>query len=187
MNKIELLEPDPACAKMRGLFICRLFEATEPMWSRWKRPHGKLVRLWQWHNGWTTVGLNYLENCALGAAAQLTTFYMGLIDGTTTPTLAPSDTMAVHSGWTENPTYSGGARPAWTPGSASGGIITNPATVNFTASSGITIAGAFIVSDPTLSGTAGTLICTAKGPTSQALTTGQVLQITYALQITPTN
>ena len=53
----------------------------------------------------TNAGLNHLLDVALSGASQITSWYVGLTDGTPTP--AAADTLASHSGWTEVTDYTG--------------------------------------------------------------------------------
>lgn len=146
---------------------------------------GSLCRRLSFKNGAVNVGMNTLLGTMFKSQSQLANWYLGLIDGSTSPVLSRSDTMASHAGWNENVSYNGGARIAWSPGSPSGGVITNGAA-NFTLSNNVILAGAFLASDSTLGGSAGTLFATGIAP-NQSLITGQILQVTYTIVLTPLN
>lgn len=107
-------------------------------------------------NGITNEGLNTLLYIGFQQGGT-PSWYIGLIDGTTPPSLSPSDTMATHPGWTENVDYDETERPEWeTVGSGVGKIISTtfpPFTMNADSS----IAGAFIVSNNTKGGSVGDL------------------------------
>lgn len=94
--------------------------------------------------------------------------------------LANSHTMASHAGWSELTGYSQTARPALTIASPSSGrSSSNAATVaSITADASITVAGAVLTSSPTKGGTTGTLYGGADFASAQALTSGQILQLT---------
>jgi len=102
-------------------------------------------------------GLNEILSSTLAGGTQTTTWYIGLTDST--PTAAAGDTMGSHAGWAEVTGYDESARQTWTAGSVSGQSVDNSgSTATFTISSNsTTIGGAFLVSDSTKGGTAGTL------------------------------
>lgn len=144
-------------------------------------PDGSIAASGSFANSWTTLGLNYLLNVGLNQLAGFSAIFMGLIDGAVTPTLAITDTMGTHTGWTENTGYSQNPRPTWTPsGNAAGGVIVNSAVVTFTATGSRAIAGAFLCDSSTVGGTAGTLICTGLAANVQNLVVGQNLNLTYS-------
>lgn len=106
----------------------------------------------------TTAGKNDLLTQYFKGSAYTAAWFVGLVDGGTTPTYAAGDTMASHAGWTENVGYSNANRVTWTGGTASAGSIDNsgsPAAFNINATG--TIAGDFVVSNSTKSGTTGVL------------------------------
>jgi hypothetical protein len=63
-------------------------------------------------NGIVDEGMHALLDIMFRAQTQSTVWYMGLID--TGATLSDSDTAATHAGWTENTSFTGGARQNWT-------------------------------------------------------------------------
>lgn len=127
----------------------------------------------------TNAGLDALNNIMFHGATQIATWYIGLIDDG--ETLAAADTLASHSGWTENTEYSSpAARGEWTEGASSSQVITNATSVDFTMNDSGTLAGLFLCS--VSSGTSGTLF-------SEAAFTGgdrtyvstDVIKVTYTL------
>jgi hypothetical protein len=105
-----------------------------------------------------TAGKNDLLTQYFKGAAYTSTWYVGLVDGTTTPTYNAADTMASHAGWTENVGYSNATRVTWTGGTVSGGSVDNSASpASFLISATGIIAGSFVVSNNTKGGTTGTL------------------------------
>lgn len=159
-------------SKLHGRFHCEVYN-----------PDGTLDRAFDLVNGDTNAGLNDLLNVYFNSGTQKTTWYLGLIDNVAFSAVSASDTMVTHTGWSENTQYSGGVRPTWTSGAASGQAVTNAATVNFTFTASAAIKGIFVVSDSTLGGTAGTLFATATG-TVQSFTSGQILKATYTKALT---
>lgn len=113
------------------------------------------------HNLVVNVGLQDLNTKYFTASGYTPVWYLGLVDGGSTPTYAAGDTLASHAGWTElaaGTVYSG-SRKSVTFGSASLGdpsTITNsasPSVFNILASA--TVAGAFLSNAS--SGTSGIL------------------------------
>lgn len=103
------------------------------------------------------VGLDHLLDVALSAASQITTWYVGLTDGT--PTVAAGDTSASHVGWTEVTAYDEGVRQTFVEAGVSGQSLDNSASkATFTIDSdSTTIGGAFLISISTKGGSTGTL------------------------------
>lgn len=127
----------------------------------------------------TNAGLNHILASEFTSGAIVTTWYIGLINNSPSPSLAGADTLASHSGWTETAAYSGN-RPAWTNGAVSGQSTTNASTVNFAMNATVTVYGLFICS--AASGSSGTLWATAAftGGT-QAVNNGDTLQTTFTV------
>lgn len=119
----------------------------------------------------------YWKGSAYSAA-----FYVGLKGS---GTIAAGDTMASHAGWTEVTGYSQGARPALTFGAVTG---TTTASVDNSASPAafginatVTVAGAFITTDSTKGGTAGTLIGASDFATPRAMQNLDTLNVTTSM------
>lgn len=109
------------------------------------------------------AGLNYLLDAGLSGGTPVTTWYVGLTDGT--PTVAAGDTMGSHAGWVEVTAYDEANRPTWQDGGVSGQSVDNSGnTATFTISTnGTTVGGAFLVSTnvPGASPDSGTLYAAA--------------------------
>lgn len=136
-------------------------------------------------NGITTAGLNHILDTEFHAGTQVTTWYLGLINGSSTPTLAAADTMSSHAGWTEYTTYSQTNRVAWDETAAASGATTSNATSDFSMSGSGTVAGGFLTSVSTKSGTTGTLFMTATfSGGNQTVSNGDTLKLTYTLSTT---
>lgn len=119
-----------------------------------RNPAGELVHVEEWGNLITNAGLNQLLQ---GGLVDGGPWYVGLTDGAPTP--AAGDTMAAHPGWAEVDSYDEAARQVWTPGAVASQAVDNTASpaIFTVTSNGTTIGGAFLVSNTTKSGTAGTL------------------------------
>ena len=136
------------------------------------------------------TGLTYMVGTSLDAAAQTTTWYLGLIGSLTS--IAPGDTMSTHS-WTEDTNYSQANRPTATFGTASitgtsVASIDNSASVAvFSINGTTTINGAFLTTSNTKGGTTGTLF-SAKAFTggARSVISGDTLNVTYTFSLTGT-
>ncbi len=105
----------------------------------------------------TTEGLNHVLSSTLDGGTQITTWYVGL-KGTGSP--AAGDTL----------------------GTASAGSIDNTASkATYSINGTATIAGAFITSDSTKSGTTGTLYGVVDFASSRAVISGDTLEVTVTL------
>jgi hypothetical protein len=136
-------------------------------------------------NGITTAGLNHILDTEFHAGTQVTTWYLGLINGASTPTLAAADVMSSHAGWTEYTTYSQTNRVAWDETAAAAGSNTSNTTSDFSMNGSGTVAGGFLTSVSTKSGTTGTLFMTATfSGGNQTVSNGDTLKLTYTLSTT---
>jgi hypothetical protein len=134
-------------------------------------------------NGVTTVGLNGILNSYFSTTGDPGAWYLGLISSVSYTALLPADTMAAHfPGWTESVNYSAITRPAWGPGAAAAGSMTNAVAVAFTMTAGETIKGFFCVNDNVKNGTGGILWATALFATDdQTVVASDVLNVTYTI------
>jgi len=137
----------------------------------------------QARNGVTTVGLNGILDTYFGSTADPGTWYLGLISSVSYTALLITDTMAAHfPGWTESVNYSAATRPAWGPGAAAAGSVTNVAAVAFTMTAGETIKGFFVVNNNVKGGSTGILWATALFTTlDQTVVASDVLNVTYTI------
>jgi hypothetical protein len=126
-----------------------------------------------------TVGKNNLLDVYLGASTQTSTWYMGLVDGASSPTYAAGDTLASHAGWTESTAYSGSNRIATTFGTASAGSLTsNPASFSINASA--TIAGALMCQTQVRATTTGVLYSAGNFTGgNRTVVSGDTIVVTY--------
>jgi len=150
----------------------------------------------RWEETFKNLVMNFgkqdLLNKYFTGSSYTAAWYLGLVDGASTPTYNAADTSASHSGWTENVNYSQTTRPAVSfgaatssgggAGSAGTGSITNsssPSAFSITSPGG-TIAGAFLISNNTKSGTTGTLFSAGNFTTgSRTVLAGDTLNVTY--------
>lgn len=132
--------------------------------------------------GITNQGIAYALNLAFPSPSYR--WYVGLINNTPAPVLAPGDTMTSHAGWVEalySVAYSQSARPQWTNGVVSNDVLTNASVVSFSIiSSSITIYGILLTDAST--GTGGNLFGTAQfvgGP--QTVVNSDTIELTISL------
>lgn len=141
--------------------------------------HGNLKWTEDISNLVTNAGESYMLQAGLDAQTQITSWFIGLTDGT--PTVAETDTMASHAGWVEVTAYSEAVRQAWTGGTESGQSIDNsaaPADFSINADS-TTVGGAFLASSSTKGESASTLYAVgAFSGGDRAVDDGDTLSIT---------
>lgn len=130
----------------------------------------------------TTAGKNAaLEQVFSGTAFG--TPFLGLVDGGSAPTYNTADVMSSHAGWTENVAYSNATRPQPTWGSASAGSKATTATA-FNINGTATIAGCFLTTNSTKSGTTGTLYsCGNFSGGNKSVSNGDTLNVTYTASL----
>ena len=126
------------------------------------------------------TGLQYMNTQVFKGVTYTATWYMGLIN--TGASYTAADTMLSHATWTENAGYSQTARPTMAFGTATTAdpsVIASTATV-FSINATGTIAGAFLTTDNTKSGTAGTLFSAGNFTVGdRSVVSGDTLNVTY--------
>jgi len=146
---------------------------------------GTLLETIPFPNGATDVGKQYMLGATFNGTTPITTWYFGLLDGTSgTPTLASGDTMASHPGWTEFVTYDEGNRQTWVKAiNTLNNTMASSAAAQFTVSNAVSnpayIAGGFLTSSSTRGGTAGTLWAHGLFPNPVPVQAGDVFKINY--------
>ncbi len=127
----------------------------------------------------TNAGIDHILNVEFDGATQVTTWYLGLINNSPSPSLAAADTLASHAGWTESVAYAGN-RKAWTNGASSSQSMTNAVTVDFVMSATLTVYGFILCS--VASGTSGVLFCeVAFSGGTTAVVSGDTLEVTCTI------
>lgn len=141
------------------------------------------------HNLVTNVGLKNMNENHFTGSGYTATWFLGLVNNSPTPSYAAGDTAASHAGWVESADYTQATRPTCTFGTATTAdpsVITNSASVAvFTMNGTVTIAGAFLISNSTKSGTTGILFSasTFQSPGSRAVVSGDTLNVTYEFSL----
>lgn len=119
---------------------------------------GKLIGKYEVPNLIVNQGKNKLLDVMFHAVTQITTWYLGLVDGAGSPTVAAGDTYAQingTNGWDEFTSYDEATRQEWTEGAAASQSITNASPVVFTISATGTVYGLFLVGGGTAPSTKG--------------------------------
>ena len=131
----------------------------------------------------TTAGKNDLLDKYFAGSTYTAAWYLGLVDGASTPTYNAADTSASHAGWTENVSYSNSTRPAVSWASASAGSKASTAT-SFSISGTATVAGAFLIANSTKSGTTGVLYSAGSFTGgNRSVASGDTLNVTYTASV----
>ena len=136
----------------------------------------------EFSNGITDEGIHHVLDRFTdftGPEPTLAPWYAGLIDSSGFTGVDASDTMASHTGWTENQSYSESVRQTLSFGAAAARAISD--SVSFSINATVTIQGLFVPSDNTKGGTSGTLFSTALFSTPPALVSGNTLTANYTL------
>lgn len=142
----------------------------------------------KWSEGFknlvTTVGKNFMLDTTFSGSTYSAAWYLGLVNGASSPTYNAADTMSSHAGWTEFTSYSESTRPAPSWGSASAGSKATTAT-SFSINGSGTVAGAFMTTNNTISGTTGTLYSAGNfSGGSRTVASGDTLNVTYTATLT---
>ena len=141
------------------------------------------------HNLVVNQGLQTMNAVYFAGGTQITAWYLGLYGSGATNSPAAGDTMALHTGWTEETGYSNATRPQCNFGTATTAdpsVISNtlsPAQFNINATA--TIGGAFLTSSNTKGGGTGTLFSAADfaSPGDRSVVSGDVLVLTYTFSL----
>lgn len=139
------------------------------------------------HNKVVNEGLKDMNDKYFSGSTYTAAWYIGLVTGPGSGnTYAAGDTLATHTGWTENTDYSGN-RKAATFGAAT---LADPSVINNSGSVAVfnmtgtaTIAGAFLASVDT--GTSGILFSASnfQSPGDRDVVSGDTLNVTYQFSL----
>jgi hypothetical protein len=152
---------------------------------------GKLKWEEQSHNLVVNQGLQDMNSKYFTGSGYTAAWYLGLISGAS-PTIAASDTLASHAGWTEVTPSSGytGNRKAVTFGSATTAdpsVISNSGSAaQFAMLGTYTVSGAFLCAAAT--GTSAVLFSasTFSSPGNRSVVSGDTLNVTYTFSLAAT-
>jgi hypothetical protein len=160
-------------AKFGGVFTVECRDADGNL--KWEEEFPNLV---------VNEGLQYINTQFFKGITYTATWYMGLVNGPGAGnTYLAANTMASHAGWTENVAYVQSARPTMAFGSATladPSVISTSTPVVFTMNASATIAGAFVTTDNTKSGTTGVLFSVGNFTVGdRSVVSGDTLNVTY--------
>ena len=152
---------------------------------------GVKIGQYEFSNNVTNEGKNLLLNVQFNATTAITAWYLGLIDGSGTPTLAVGDTYAQiggTNGWNESTIYTASTRQAWGNGAAASQSVTNSTSVVFNMNASGSVYGLFVVGGGSAAATkndhsgGGTLWADAAFSSgTQTVTNGDQLKVTYTI------
>jgi len=134
----------------------------------------------------TDEGLNYILDSALSNATQSAAFYVGIFSNNYTP--QATDVMSTFAGagvaGEITTAVAETTRQTWVDAGAASKVVSNTASpAVFTANSTVSSYGAFLSSDPTMSGTTGNLIAASQFAAVRNLLNTDTLNVTYTLNI----
>lgn len=149
---------------------------------------GNLKWTEDFHNLVVNEGLQYSNTQVFKGVTYTATWYIGLVEGPGAGnTYGPTDDMGSHGGWTENVGYTQANRPTLTFGTATDAnpsVIATSAAV-FSMNATADIAGAFITTENTKSGTTGTLFSVGNFTVGdRGVVSGDTLNVTYTFSAT---
>ena len=149
---------------------------------------GNLKWAEDFHNLVVNEGLQYSNTQVFKGVTYTATWYIGLVNGPgASNTYAAANDMASHAGWTENVGYTQANRPTLSFGTATDAnpsIIAATAAV-FSINATGTIAGAFLTTENTKSGTTGTLFSVGNFTVGdRGVVSGDTLNVTYTFSAT---
>jgi hypothetical protein len=139
------------------------------------------------HNLVVNEGLQNMNDEYFTGSGYSAAWYLGLVTGPGAGnTYAAGNTLASHSGWTENTDYSGNRKAVTfgTPTTADPSVIDNSGSPSqFSMTGTATIAGAFLASVDT--GTSGVLFSVSnfQSPGDRAVVSGDTLNVTYEFSL----
>jgi hypothetical protein len=130
-----------------------------------------------------TVGKNDLLDKYFAGSSYTAAWYLGLVDGATTPTYAAGDTLASHAGWTESTAYSGSNRATVAWNAAASGSKASTST-SFSINGTATIAGALLTVTQARATTTGVLYSAGSFTGgNRSVTNGDTLNVTYTASV----
>jgi hypothetical protein len=128
------------------------------------------------------TGLQDMNTKYFTGSSYTATWYIGLVGNTSSnTTFSGGDTLASHTGWEENTSYSGNRKAATFADPSN--INNASSTASFTMNANATISGAFLANVAT--GTSGTLFSVSdfQSPGDRQVVSGDVLNVTYSFNL----
>ena len=141
-----------------------------------------LKAIYEVPNGIVDVGLNHILETEFNGGAQISTWYIGLVDNSAFSAFADADTLSSHAGWSEFTSYTESNRVTWGVGTAATRAISNSSTADFSINASGNLKGIFVSSNNVKStGNTGTLWSTAAFSSVVATANGDTLKVTYTV------
>lgn len=165
--------PSRTALRLRGRAVLRYIRPDgRHGWTRWLR------------NGVTWEGVNWLLEVGFRAGTQSPELYCGLITNAGFSAVDINDTHMSHAGWSEFTGYLEGARVAWQPQAANGGLMGTLASAQFNISVAGEIRGCFLATVDTLGSVgAGTLYNTVQAVSGLPVDIGGTLSVRPSVRI----
>lgn len=158
-------------AKLKGRFVIEHRDSDD-----------KLLGTYEFPNGIVDEGLNHILDTQFTGSAQVSTWYIGLVDNSGWSAFADADTLSSHAGWSESTEYTESNRVTWDEDAASSRSISNSTTADFSINATGNLKGVFISSNNVKStGNTGTLWSTAAFSSVVATSNGDTLKVTYTV------
>ncbi len=155
--------------KIGGIFLVECFDKDGNL--KWREVG---------HNLYVDEGLDYILNVIFKGGTRSDPLYVGL-----TATANPDATWTMSNQgttWNEFTGYSETTRQEFVDGAISSHRIDNSASkASFSINAAGTIYGAFLTTDSTKGGTAGTLLCVDDFATSRSVASGDTVNVTYTV------
>lgn len=172
----DLLVPRGAYA---GTIIRGGYFDDDGVWHRGK----EIVDHFAVKNMAVAQGLNSILGVQFHGDTQITNWYLGVFEGNYTP-VDNVTAATIASASTECTAYADGTRPAYVPAAPTNKIITNAASrASFIFNDTKVIYGAFLISDNTKAGVAGTLFSAARFPNAKSVGNLDELLLTYSFTL----
>ena len=141
---------------------------------------GKLIDEWDFDNIITNQGLVTMLNMMFAGGSVVTNWYLGLFSNNYTP-VATDTASSIVSNAGEFTSYSGGARPAFTPAAATTtpSINNSASQASYTFTGAGTLVGGFLISSATPGSNTGVLYSAAQFGASKTVASTDNISITY--------
>jgi hypothetical protein len=137
----------------------------------------------------TNAGLQFMNDRFFTGSTYTAAWYIGLVDNSGFTAYDPTDTMASHTGWSENTSYSGsdrGTASVGTPTLADPSVIDNSGSqASYSITGTATIRGAFLTTTQDNSTNTGILFSVAdfEAPGSRSVVSGDTLNVLYSFSL----
>ena len=132
-------------------------------------------------NGVTDEGRQYILDVGLVDGTKLPTWHIGLIASAGFTAVDDTDTLASHSGWSEETAYTEATRLQWVP-VANGNQLANSVAISFNFVAEGTLEGILVASENTKGGSTGTLWATGVFASSRVIPAGTAINIIYQIE-----